>query len=60
MAIPTIETDRLILRAPAATDFPVYRAFFADAEASSYYGGPLAEDRAAMAAGRSSARPTGR
>ena len=22
------------------------RAFFADAEASSYYGGPLAEDRA--------------
>lgn len=42
MPIPTMETARLILRAPAAGDFPVYRAFYGDAEASAFYGGPLA------------------
>jgi len=41
MTIPTIETERLILRAPAAGDFPVYRVFYADADASAFYGGPL-------------------
>jgi RimJ/RimL family protein N-acetyltransferase len=41
MIIPTLETERLILRAPAEADFPVYETFYADAEASAYYGGPL-------------------
>jgi len=44
--IPEIETERLILRGPIAADFAVYRDFFADAEASAAYGGPLAADRA--------------
>ncbi|MCW1429024.1 GNAT family N-acetyltransferase [Novosphingobium sp. JCM 18896] len=44
--IPEIETERLILRGPIAGDFPVYRDFFADAEASAAYGGPLRADRA--------------
>ena len=39
--VPVLETDRLILRAPVADNFPVYRDFFADAEASAAYGGPL-------------------
>jgi ribosomal-protein-alanine N-acetyltransferase len=39
--IPTIETDRLVLRGPCLDDFSVYRDFFADAEASFAYGGPL-------------------
>ncbi len=41
MAIPTLETKRLLLRAPGPEDFPVYRDFYADAEASASYGGPL-------------------
>lgn len=45
-AIPRIETERLLLRGPEAGDFPVYRDFFADAEASHLYGGPLGADRA--------------
>jgi [ribosomal protein S5]-alanine N-acetyltransferase len=44
--IPTLETERLILRAPEGGDFPVYGDFFADAEASSFYGGPMEADRA--------------
>lgn len=44
--IPEIETERLILRGPVASDFPVYREFFADAEASAFYGGPLDADKA--------------
>ena len=44
--IPTLETDRLILRGPADNDFPVYRGFYADADASAFYGGPLSADRA--------------
>ncbi len=44
--IPTLETERLVLRAPTADDFPVYRDFYADAEASAFYGGPLRPDRA--------------
>ncbi|MEE9379936.1 MAG: GNAT family N-acetyltransferase [Hyphomonadaceae bacterium] len=43
---PTLETERLILREPRAEDFPVYRSFFADEEASIAYGGPLSADRA--------------
>ena len=41
MTIPTIETRRLTLRAPEAGDFAVYRRFYADSDASSFYGGPL-------------------
>jgi RimJ/RimL family protein N-acetyltransferase len=44
--IPTLETDRLILRAPVLADFPVYRDFFGDAVASYHYGGPLAPAQA--------------
>jgi len=44
--IPTLLTERLELRGPCAEDFPVYRDFFADAEASRFYGGPLDADRA--------------
>ncbi|MGJ8535232.1 MAG: GNAT family N-acetyltransferase [Alphaproteobacteria bacterium] len=41
--IPTLETDRLILRAPRDADFSVYRDFYKDAEASKFYGGPKNE-----------------
>lgn len=41
MIIPTLHTKRLLLRAPTGADFPVYRRFYADARASSSYGGPL-------------------
>lgn len=46
MTIPTLTTERLVLRAPEAADFPVYRDFFGDAEASHFYGGPMEADRA--------------
>jgi RimJ/RimL family protein N-acetyltransferase len=42
MTIPTVQTERLLLRAPEAADFETYRAFYADGEASAFYGGPLA------------------
>lgn len=41
MLIPTLHTERLVLRAPHDSDYPVYRAFYGDAEASAFYGGPL-------------------
>jgi len=41
MPIPTLQTRRLTLRPPAAGDFAAYRAFYADPEASAFYGGPL-------------------
>ncbi len=44
--IPTVETERLLLRAPRDEDFPVYRAFFADEKASHSYGGPLEDGQA--------------
>ena len=44
--IPIVETERLKLRGPTAEDFLVYRDFFADAEASAFYGGPLEAQRA--------------
>lgn len=39
--IPVLETERLLLREPSRQDFPTYEAFFADADASAFYGGPL-------------------
>ena len=44
--IPTLRTDRLILRAPAQRDFETYQAFFADEAASGFYGGPFDAVRA--------------
>ena len=41
MEIPTLYTERLILRAPSLADFETYVRFYADAEASSFYGGPM-------------------
>ena len=46
MLVPTLHTQRLLLRAPATADFPVYRHFYADAEASRFYGGPLSPELA--------------
>lgn len=46
MKIPTLETERLILRAPQRSDFVEYRDFYADADASAFYGGPMSEARA--------------
>ncbi len=42
--IPTLETERLMLRAPRGDDFPVYEGFFTDGEASRFYGGPVRTD----------------
>lgn len=39
--VPEIETARLLMKAPSASDFETYCAFYADAEASAFYGGPL-------------------
>ena len=44
--IPRLETDRLLLRGPESGDFDLYRRFYADAEASHFYGGPLRADQA--------------
>lgn len=44
--IPTLRTERLVLRAPEAGDFPVYRDFYADSAASAFYGGPLSAAQA--------------
>ena len=44
--IPTLDTDRLTLRAPQQRDFKAYEAFFADGAASTFYGGPLRSDGA--------------
>lgn len=43
---PVLTTDRLTLRAPIAEDLDAYVRFFADAEASHFYGGPLRHDQA--------------
>jgi len=42
---PTLETDRLILRAPRSTDVDAYKAFYAQ-ERSQYVGGPKNADDA--------------
>ncbi len=40
-AIPELTTERLRLRAPRAGDAAAYAAFYGDAAASRFYGGPL-------------------
>ena len=40
-AIPTLETDRLVLTPPDAACQALYDAFYTDAQASRAYGGPL-------------------
>ena len=40
--IPTLETDRLILRAPVSRDFPAFAEFYAS-DRSTYVGGPMDE-----------------
>ncbi|MES0810228.1 GNAT family N-acetyltransferase [Roseibium sp. SCPC15] len=42
----SLTTERYTLRPPQAEDFALYRSFFADGEASRFYGGPLREDQA--------------
>lgn len=44
--IPVLTTSRLTLRIPEARDHAAYARFFADAQASHFYGGPLAGHRA--------------
>jgi [ribosomal protein S5]-alanine N-acetyltransferase len=39
--IPTLHTKRLVLLPPSAAADDLYHAFYTDAEASSWYGGPL-------------------
>ena len=46
MPVPSIETSRLLLRGPESQDYAVYRDFFANGEASRFYGGPLPPDGA--------------
>jgi len=43
---PTLHTDRLILRGPEAADVEHIVAFYADAERSKGFGGPLPRDEA--------------
>jgi len=43
---PTLETERLLLREPDGSDLETYCNFFADAEASKFYNGPLPPDGA--------------
>lgn len=44
MIIPELRTRRLLLRGPARQDFDVYCRFYADPDASFFYGGPLQAD----------------
>ena len=46
MTIPTLTTEWLVLRASCADDFDGYAQFYADAEASGAYGGPLSAGEA--------------
>ncbi|WP_150523714.1 GNAT family N-acetyltransferase [Roseibium sediminis] len=41
LEIPSLQGDRIILRAPQPADFGAVEAFFADPKASRFYGGPL-------------------
>lgn len=45
LTIPTLETDRLILRAPDLADFDVFAAFYASPRAA-FVGGPLTREQA--------------
>ncbi|PZQ21959.1 MAG: N-acetyltransferase [Sphingopyxis macrogoltabida] len=44
--IPVLFSERLEMRGPQTVDFHTYRDFFADAEASHSYGGPMKPDSA--------------
>lgn len=44
--MPTIETERLILRPPAPEDLPGWTAMVADEEASRFFGGPKTANEA--------------
>lgn len=44
--IPTLNTERLILHPPSAACAELYDTFYADAEASHFYGGPLSSEAA--------------
>ncbi|MCP5073264.1 MAG: GNAT family N-acetyltransferase [Rhodobacteraceae bacterium] len=44
--IPTIETERLILRGPVESDFEALATFFADEPRSAGFGGPLNREEA--------------
>ncbi|WP_082899112.1 GNAT family N-acetyltransferase [Sulfitobacter sp. EhC04] len=44
--IPVLDTDRLILRGPAESDFEPLAEFFADPERSIGFGGPIPRDQA--------------
>lgn len=46
MLAPTLETERLILRHPAAEDFEAFAAFAGDAEASRFLGGAVPRELA--------------
>lgn len=46
MTAPLLTTERLTLRRPEGRDHAAYARFFADAEASHFYGGPLRADQA--------------
>lgn len=46
IAIPTLQTARLTLRAPEVGDFPAWAAFCADEEAGRYIGGVMDEHAA--------------
>lgn len=46
ISIPTLTTDRLILRAPVEADFDILAASFADEEHSKGFGGPLNRSQA--------------
>jgi [ribosomal protein S5]-alanine N-acetyltransferase len=39
--IPTLETERLLLRPPSISCADVYEEFYTDPVASQHYGGPL-------------------
>ncbi len=45
VTIPTIETERLILRAPLGTDLPLWTAF-ATSDRANFIGGPYTKDMA--------------
>lgn len=45
-SFPTLATERLTLRPPEARDLPAYAAFYTNAEASGWKGGPLRPDQA--------------
>ena len=44
--IPSLETERLVLRGPEPGDFALYRDFYATATGEGGYGGPLRPDEA--------------